>query len=161
MEPHKRLLFIGGSSMKVILKETINSLGIIGSEVDVANGYARNYLLPQDKAVLDTPANRKRLEQEKAKFELQIAKEKKFAEEMAQKLEGVVCKIAAKVGDEDRLYGSVAVRDILDALAKQDIQVEKRMVLLSDPIKDIGTYQVPIRIYSGVEPEITIEVVPE
>ena len=147
--------------MKVILKETINSLGIIGSEVDVANGYARNYLLPQDKAVLDTPANRKRLEQEKAKFELQIAKERKFAEEMAQKLEGVVCKIAAKVGDEDRLYGSVAVRDILDALAKQDIQVEKRMVLLSDPIKNIGTYQVPIRIYSGVEPEITIEVVPE
>ena len=147
--------------MKVILKETINSLGIIGSEVDVANGYARNYLLPQDKAVLDTPANRKRLEQEKAKFEFQIAKERKFAEEMAQKLEGVVCKISAKVGDEDRLYGSVAVRDILDALAKQDIQVEKRMVLLSDPIKAIGTYQVPIRIYSGVEPEITIEVVPE
>ena len=161
MKPHEWLLFIGGSSMKVILKETINSLGIIGSEVDVANGYARNYLLPQDKAVLDTSANRKRLEQEKAKFELQIAKERKFAEEMAQKLEGVVCKIAAKVGDEDRLYGSVAVRDILDALAKQDIQVEKRMVLLSDPIKNIGTYQVPIRIYSGVEPEITIEVVPE
>ena len=161
MEPHERLLFIGGSSMKVILKETINSLGIIGSEVDVANGYARNYLLPQDKAVLDTPSNRKRLEQEKAKFELQIAKERKFAEEMAQKLEGVVCKIAAKVGDEDRLYGSVSARDILDALVKQDIQVEKRMVLLSDPIKNIGTYQVPIRIYSGVEPEITIEVVPE
>ena len=147
--------------MKVILKETINSLGIIGSEVDVANGYARNYLLPQDKAVLDTPENRKQLEQEKAKFELQIAKERKFAEEMAQKLEGVVCKIAAKVGDEDRLYGSVSARDILDALVKQDIQVEKRMVLLSDPIKNIGTYQVPIRIYSGVEPEITIEVVPE
>ena len=147
--------------MKVILKETINSLGIIGSEVDVSNGYARNYLLPQDKAVLDTPSNRKRLEQEKAKFDLQIAKEKKFAEEMAQKLEGVVCKVAAKVGDEDRLYGSVSVRDILDALAKQDIQVEKRMVLLSDPIKNIGTYQVPIRIYSGVEPEITIEVVPD
>lgn len=146
--------------MKVILKETINSLGIIGSEVDVANGYARNYLLPQDKAVLDTPENRKQLEQQKAKFELQIAKERKFAEEMAQKLEGVVCRIAAKVGEDDHLYGSVSVRDIVDALAKQDIQVEKRMVLLGDPIKNIGTYQVPIRIYSGVEPEITIEVVP-
>lgn len=147
--------------MKVILKETINSLGIIGSEADVANGYARNYLLPQNKAVLDTPENRKRLEQEKAKFELQIAKERKFAEEMAQKLEGVVCQIAAKVGDEDRLYGSVSVRDIVDALAKQDIQVEKRMLLLSDPIKSVGTYQVPVRIYSGVEPEITVEVIPE
>jgi large subunit ribosomal protein L9 len=79
---------------------------------------------------------------------------------MAQKLEGVVCRIAAKVGEDDHLYGSVSVRDIVDALAKQDIQVEKRMVLLGDPIKNIGTYQVPIRIYSGVEPEITIEVVP-
>ena len=65
--------------MKVILKETIESLGIIGSEVEVADGYARNYLLPQNKAVLDTPQNRKVLEQEKAKFELQIAKERKFA----------------------------------------------------------------------------------
>ena len=73
--------------MKVILKETINSLGIIGSEVAVADGYARNYLLPQDKAVLATPQNRRIMEQEKAKFEIQIAKERTLAEEMAQKLE--------------------------------------------------------------------------
>lgn len=147
--------------MKVILKETINSLGIIGSEVNVADGYARNYLLPQDKAVLSTPQNRKRLELEKAKFELQIAKEKESAELMARQLEGVSCKIAAKVSEEDRLYGSVTDRDIVDALAAQEIQIEKRMVLLSDPIKNIGTFQVPIRIYSGVEPNITVEVVPE
>jgi large subunit ribosomal protein L9 len=147
--------------MKIILKETIDSLGIIGTEVRVADGYARNYLLPQNKAVVATPQNRKMLEQESAKFELQIAKERKVAEEMAQRLDGVVCTIAAKVGEEDRLYGSVSVRDIVDTLANQDIVVEKRMVLLKEPIKAIGSYNVPIRVYKDVEPEITVEIVPE
>jgi len=147
--------------MKVILKETMDSLGIIGSEVTVADGYARNYLLPQNKAVLATPQNRRVLEQVKAKFELQIAKEKRIAEEMAEKLKGVVCKIYAKVSDEDRLYGSITLRDIINALDRQEIKVEKRMVLLKEPIKNIGTFQVPIRVYSGVEPQITIEVLPE
>jgi large subunit ribosomal protein L9 len=147
--------------MKVILKETIDSLGIIGSEVSVADGYARNYLLPQNKAVTATPQNRKMLEQESAKFELQIAKERKLAEEMAQRLEGVICTIAAKVSEDDRLYGSVSVRDIVDTLANQDIVVEKRMVLLKEPIKAIGSYNVPIRVYKEVEPEITVQIVPE
>ena len=147
--------------MKVILKETINSLGIIGSEVMVADGYARNYLLPQDKAVLATPQNRRKMEQEHAKFEIQIAKERKLAEEMAEKLAGVSCQIAAKVSDEERLYGSVGVRDIIDALASQDIVVQKRMILLKEPIKALGSYKVPIRVYKEVEPQITVEIVPE
>ena len=147
--------------MKVILKETIDSLGIIGSEVTVAKGYARNYLLPQEKAVLATPENRKVLAQEKAKFELQIAKEKKLAEEMAARLEGVTCQIKAKVSEEDRLYGSISLRDIISALAKEGVEVEKRMVLLTEPIKTIGSHKVPIRVYKEVEPEITVEVVPE
>ncbi len=147
--------------MKVILKETIESLGIIGSEVTVADGYARNYLLPQKKAVIATPQNQKLLEQESAKFEVQIAKERKLAQEMAERLEGVGCTISAKVSEEDRLYGSVTIRDIIDALAKQDIKVEKRMVLLKETIKTIGTYKVPLRVYKDVEPEITVEIVPE
>lgn len=147
--------------MKVILKETIDSLGIIGSEVSVAKGYARNYLLPQQKAVLSTPENKRMLAQEKAKFELQIAKEKKLAEEMAARLEGVSCQIVAKVSEDERLYGSVTVRDIILALAKEGVEVEKRMVLLTEPIKTIGVHKVPIRVYKEVEPEITVEVVPE
>jgi len=147
--------------MRVILTQTIESLGIIGSEVEVKPGYARNFLLPQKKAVVATPENRRRLELEKAKFELQIAKERKVAEEMAQKLEGVVCRIAAKVAEEERLYGSVTVRDIIDTLAAQNIGVEKRMVLLTEPIKQLGSFKVPIRVYKGVEPEITVEVVAE
>ena len=147
--------------MKVILTETIETLGIIGSEVNVAKGYARNYLLPQEKAVLATPANRTRLEFEKKRFEIQIAKEKGLAEEMAKRLEGVSCTIAAKVSDEDRLYGSITVRDIVDALSKQGIEIRKQMVLLPESIKNLGTYSIPVRVYKGVEPEITVEVVPE
>ena len=147
--------------MKLILKETIESLGIIGSEVTVADGYARNYLLPQKKAVTATSQNRKMLEMQKAKFELQIAKEKEFAEEMAKRLENVVCKIIAKVSEGDRLYGSVSSSDIISALANQDIEVEKRMILLKGPIKHTGTYKVPVRVYKGVEPEITVEIAGE
>ncbi|MDP7355163.1 MAG: 50S ribosomal protein L9 [Desulfobacterales bacterium] len=147
--------------MKVILKETIDSLGIIGNEVTVADGYARNYLLPQNKAVLATPQNRKILEQDKKKFELQIAKEKEFAEKMAARLNGVSCKISAKVSEKDRLYGSVKIHDIIKALEKQDIKVDKRMILLREPIKKTGTQKIPIRIYTDVEPVIEVEVVPE
>ena len=147
--------------MKLILTQTIESLGIIGSEVEVKPGYARNYLLPQQKAMLATPQNRRRMEQDKSKVELQIAKERTLAEEMAQKLTGVVCRISAKVAEEDRLYGSVTVRDVIDSLAAQNVVVEKRMVLLSEPIKQLGTHKVPIRVYKGVEPEITLEIVAE
>ena len=147
--------------MKLILKETIESLGIIGSEVNVANGYARNYLLPQGKAILATDQNRRLMEQQRAEVELQIAKERGIAEEMAGRLRGVSVTIPAKVSDEDRLYGSVTARDIISALADQDIKVEKRMILLTAPIKTLGTHKVPVRIYTEVEPEISVEIVPE
>ena len=80
---------------------------------------------------------------------------------MAQRLEGVQCTIAAKVSEENRLYGSISVRDIVEALAAQDILIEKRMVLLKEPIKEVGSYKIPIRVYKEVEPEITVEIVPE
>jgi large subunit ribosomal protein L9 len=101
------------------------------------------------------------MEQERAKFEIQIAQEKGLAEEMAKRLEGVVCKVSAKVSEEDRLYGSITTRNIADALESQDIVVEKKMILLNEPIKNIGTYKIPIRVYKDVEPEIIVEVTPE
>ncbi len=145
--------------MRVILKETIDSLGIIGSEVDVKNGYARNFLLPQGKAVHATAQNRKQMEQERAKIELQMAKERETAALMAAQIEGLVCRIPAKVADGNRLYGSVSTKDIAESLKQQNVEIPKRMILLADPIKELGTYQVPIRIYKDVEPEITVEVV--
>ena len=84
-----------------------------------------------------------------------------ISEEMAEKLEGVSCQITAKVSEEDRLYGSVGVRDIIDALAGQNIVVEKRMILLKEPLKALGSYQIPIRVYKEVEPEVTVEIIPE
>lgn len=147
--------------MKVILTETIDSLGIVGTEVNVKPGYARNYLLPQQKAVHATDANRMLLDREKNKYKLKIAKEKEIAEQMARQLAGISVQIPAKVSEENRLYGSVSERDIISALTNLGIDLEKRMVLLPEPIKEVGTYTVPIRIYADVEPEITVEVVPE
>jgi large subunit ribosomal protein L9 len=144
--------------MKIILKETIEPLGIIGSEVEVKNGYARNYLIPNGKAVFATQANRNIMAQEKAKLDLQIAKERQTAEEMAKQLKGIVCKVTAKVAEENRLYGSVTIREVMEALAAQNVDVPKRMILLNEPIKELGTYKIPIRVYKGIKPEITLEV---
>ncbi len=147
--------------MKVILKETIDTLGIAGSECEVAAGYGRNYLLPQGKAVLATSQNKKIMEQTRAKLELQIAKERKLAEEMANKIKDVVCTIKAKVHEDVRLYGSVTTHDIKDALNSQDVMLERRAILLAEPIKELGEYKVPIRLYKNVEPEITVKVIAE
>ena len=143
---------------KVILTETIDTLGIIGAEVNVAAGYARNSLLPRGKAVLATPQNKKVLEQQKVRFELQIAKEREQAEELAIKVQKISCTLIAKVSHEDRLYGSITAQDILEALKDQEVTIEKRMLLLAAPIKELGTYKVPVRLYKDVEPEITVEV---
>ncbi len=147
--------------MRIILKETIDTLGIAGTECEVSAGYGRNYLLPQGKAIIATPQNRKVMEQAKAKLELQIAKERKIAEEMANKIKSVVCTIKAKVHEDIRLYGSVTTHDIKESLYNQDITLERRAILLAEPIKEIGEYKVPIRLYKDVEPEITVNVIPE
>ena len=147
--------------MKVILKETIDTLGIAGSECTVAEGYGRNYLLSQGKAVLATPQNRKVMEQARTKLELQIAKERKLAEEMAEKVKDVICEIKAKVREETFLYGSVTSHDIKASMNSQNIEIERRAILLAEPIKETGEYKVPIRLYKDVEPEITVIVVPE
>ena len=147
--------------MRVILKETIDTLGIVGTECDVAPGYARNYLLPQGKAIAATPANRKAIEQARAKFDLQIAKEKKIAEEMAAKVKEVSCTLKAKVIEDTKLYGSITNHDIKAALDAQDIIIERRSILLAEPIKFTGEYKVPVRLYKDVEPEITVIVTSE
>ncbi len=147
--------------MKVILKETIDTLGIVGTECDVAPGYARNYLFPQGKAIEATHRNRKAIEQARLKFELQITKERKLAEDMAAKVKNIECTIKAKLHEGVRLYGSVTTHDIKAALDAQNISIERRSILLSEPIKIAGEYKVPVRLYKDVEPEITVKVVGE
>jgi large subunit ribosomal protein L9 len=147
--------------MKVILKETIESLGTVGDEVLVADGFARNYLVPQNKAMLATPANRKLMEQHKKELELKAIKDKDLADALAEKIQGVVCTISGKVSEDDRLYGSVTTRDIAGQLSAQGYEVDRRMVLLSEPIKTLGSYIVPVQLHPEVKPEITVKVVPE
>ena len=147
--------------MKVILTETIESLGTVGDEVNVAKGYARNYLIPQNKAILATPNNRKVFERQRAQLEQQVAKEQTKAEVIAEKIRGAVCTVAGKVSEDDRLYGSVSTRDIAEQLKSQGFDVDKGMVMLSEPIKTLGSYIVPIRLYSDITPEITVRVVHE
>ncbi len=147
--------------MKVILIEEIESLGTVGDEVNVAKGYARNYLIPQKKAIVGTSKNRKIFERRRGQLEQQLAKDRTKAEVMAEKIRGAVCTIAGKVSEGDRLYGSVSTRDIAEQLRAQGFGVDKRMVMLSEPIKTLGSYIVPIRLYSNIAPEITVRVVPE
>jgi large subunit ribosomal protein L9 len=147
--------------MKVILTETIESLGTVGNEVNVAKGYARNYLIPQNKAIVATPNNRKVFERQRAQLEQQVAKEQTKAEVIAEKICGAVCTIAGKVSEGDRLYGSVSTRDIAEELKSQGFDVDKGMVMLSEPIRILGSYIVPIRLYTNISPEITVRVVPE
>jgi large subunit ribosomal protein L9 len=147
--------------MKVILRETIESLGTVGDEVTVANGYARNYLFPQKKAVLATAANSKLLEREKKQLELKTVKNLSKAEAMAKTIQGAICTIPAKVSEDDKLYGSVSTRDIEHQLKAQGFEVDRKTILLSEPIKTLGSYIVPVQLHPDVNPEITVKVVAE
>jgi large subunit ribosomal protein L9 len=147
--------------MKVILTENVASLGNVGDEVNVAKGFARNYLVPQKKAIMATPKNRRLFERQRAELQEQVTVEKTKAEGLAEKLRGAVCTVAGKVSEEDKLYGSVSIRDITEQLEAQGFAIEKKMVLLSEPIKTLGSYIVPIRLYADVTSEITVKVIPE
>ena len=142
----------------LVLKEAVAFLGDVGDIVKVKDGYARNYLLPQKKALSALPHNIELMRRKKKELEIQIAKEKSKAEAAAEKLRGLVCTITGKVSEGDKLYGSVSVKDITEQLAAKNIEVNKKMVLLEEPIKTLGTYTVPIRLHKDVTVDITVEV---
>jgi large subunit ribosomal protein L9 len=147
--------------MKVILTEYVASLGTVGDEVEVAGGYARNYLVPKKKAILATAKNRTLFERQRKQFEAELAKEQTKAEEIAETIRGAVVALSGKVHEGDKLYGSVSTRDIAEQLSAQGFNVDKRMIMLSEPIKTLGSYIVPIRLHGDITSEITVKVVPE
>jgi large subunit ribosomal protein L9 len=142
----------------LVLKEAVSFLGDVGDIVKVKDGYARNYLLPQKKALPALPHNIELMQRKKKELEIHIAEEKSKAEAVAEKLQGVVCTITGKVSEGNRLYGSVSVKDIVEQLVAKNIKVNKKMVLLEEPIKTLGTYTVPIRLHKDVTVDITVEV---
>jgi large subunit ribosomal protein L9 len=146
--------------MELILKQTISSLGLEGDVVQVKPGYGRNYLLPQGKAVLATPENLAEFEANKAVIEARRAKEQKLAEEIAKKISGLVVTIEQLAGIDERLFGSVTNGDICSKLAELDVKLDKRQILLSDPIKSLGESKVQVKIGFNVTAEITVNVIP-
>ena len=147
--------------MEVIHREHEDNLGRRGDIVKVADGYARNYLLPRKLALLVTDGNRKHIERERAKFEAKEAVEKKGAEEFAAKLAAVEIVIARRVGDTKALYGSVTTADIVEALAAKGIEIDRKKVQLGEPLKSLGETDVPIKLHREVSASVKVKVVPE
>lgn len=148
--------------MKVILRENIENLGKSGEVVNVKPGFGRNYLLPRKLAVLANEQNVRQVEHDKKVISDRQAKLKGAAQDVAKRLEGVTdLKITRKVGEQDKLYGSVTALDIAEALAAQGKKVDRRAIHLPEPIKTVGTFDVEIRLHRDVNAKIKVEVTPE
>ena len=146
-------------SMEVILKEHVEHLGRRGEIVKVANGYARNYLLPRKLALAVTEENKRQIEREKARAEAKDAEELKDAQALAAKVEKADIAIARRVGEGQTLYGSVTTADIADALAARDIVVDRRKIQLAEPLKALGEHAVPVKIHRDVTVNLVVKVV--
>jgi large subunit ribosomal protein L9 len=147
--------------MKIILREDVEHLGTSGEVVNVRNGYARNFLLPRNFAVPATANNIKAFDHERRSLEAKRAKRIKEAEAVKAKLERVSCSIAKKVGEQDKLFGSVTSQDIEKAFAAEGFVVDKKDILLAEPIKALGVYSVPVRVFDEVVASTKIWVVRE
>ncbi len=144
--------------MEVILQQDVKSLGKKGDTVKVAEGYARNFLFPRGLAVEATKGTLKKLQQEKMAKAQKAKREEVEAQELAEKVGSVPLVIKAKTGEAGKLFGSVTSNDIVAALKKKGIAVDKRKVQLAEPIKSLGTYTVPVKLLAGVVAELTVEI---
>jgi large subunit ribosomal protein L9 len=147
--------------MDVILREDVEKLGSRGDLVKVADGYARNFLLPQKKAVAATDSNRKIVEQEREAYLRREAKLKSEFEGQAKLLAGTVVTIAQKVGENDQLFGSVTAQNVADQLEKQNFHIDRRKIQLDEPIRTLGEHKISVRLHREVTAEITVNVVKE
>lgn len=147
--------------MQIILKEDVKDLGRIGDMVRVKDGYARNFLIPKGLAVEASTKNLKALEHEKRKIQEIAKKAKDSAENIASKISRTTVTIKAKAGEEDKLFGSVTAMDIADALKKEGIDIDRKKIVLDEPIRRLGNYTVTVKIYSEVAAQLNIQVVGE
>jgi large subunit ribosomal protein L9 len=145
--------------MDVILREDIDKLGSRGQVVQVASGYARNFLLPKRLAVAATEANKKIVEQERQSHLRKEAKQKGEAEDLGKMLTGVTVTISQKAGENDQLFGSVTSKDVADALEHKNFTIDRRKIQLDEPIKQLGEHKVVVRLHRDVTAEVTVNVV--
>ncbi len=147
--------------MEVILREHVDNLGRRGDIVKVAEGYARNYLLPRKLALAVTNNNKRQIDREKKLAEARDAEERSQADAIAQRLSQLDIEIARRVGENDTLYGSVTSADIAHALQAKGFEVDKRKIQLHDPLKALGETSVPVKIHRDVTAHVKVKVVPE
>jgi large subunit ribosomal protein L9 len=145
--------------MDVILREDIDKLGARGQVVQVASGYARNFLLPKRLAVAATEANKKIVEQERQSHLRKEAKQKNEAEDLGKMMAGVTVTISQKAGENDQLFGSVTSKDVADALEQKNFTIDRRKIQLDEPIKQLGQHKVMVRLHRDVTAEVTVNVV--
>ncbi len=147
--------------MKLLLRQDYKPLGEAGEVVNVKPGFARNFLIPNGLAMLASDKNLKRYENEKKQMFWRQEKEKRQSEELAKTLENVSCTITVQVGEEDKMFGSVTSQNITEALGAQGYSVDKRKIILEEPIKSLGIYSVPIKLHTDVEAKVKVWVVKE
>ena len=147
--------------MEVILREHVDNLGRRGEIVKVAEGYARNFLLPRKLALAVTDANKRQIERERKVAEAKDAEERQHADAAAARLAAVEIEIARRVGENQTLYGSVTSADIAQALEAKGLSVEKRKIALAEPLKALGEFTVPVKIHRDVTAQVRVKVVPD
>jgi len=147
--------------MKIILKQDYANLGQAGEIVDVKAGFANNLLIPRGIAITATKSNLRIFEEQKKINASKINKERATAEELAQQLEKVSCTASVAVGEEDRVFGSVTSQTIADLLVEKGFEIDKRKIVLAEPIKALGIYDVPIKLHHDVEAKVKVWVVKE
>ena len=147
--------------MEVILNKTIDNLGLEGDVVKVKPGYARNYLIPQKLASSVTKQNLARLQQEKEAIQARLDREKKEAETLSAKLSGITVSIERRVGEDERLFGSVTTADIAEKLAEEGVTIDRKSIVLNEPIKTLGDIKVNVKVGFQMTTEIIVQVVPE
>lgn len=145
--------------MKVILQEDVANLGTTGTVVEVADGFGRNYLLPRNLAVLADVRNTRRTEHVKRLAAARQTKILASAKELAAKISGTAVSIKRQAGAEDKLFGSVTNQDVQEALAAQGVEVDRRNIVLAEPIRNIGVFQVPVRVHKDVEASVKVYVI--
>ena len=147
--------------MKVILREDVDNLGKSGELVTVKDGYGRNFLLPRKLAVLASAQNIRQLEHEKSVATARDAKKKGAAEDQAKKVGAVAVTLKRKVGEQDKLFGSVTALDIAEALAAAGQKLDRRMIHLPEPLRTVGTHEVEIKLHRDVTAKVKVEIQPE
>jgi large subunit ribosomal protein L9 len=147
--------------VKVILTSDVDPLGKSGELRDVANGYARNYLIPRNLAVPAAGGTYRAWLHDIASREEQRKREREEAEVNAQRISSTTLTMGVKVGEGGKLYGSITAKDIADALARRGIEVDRHKIDLEEPLRQLGTYKVAVHVYAEMSPEVTIEVEPK